>query len=216
MDDVLQFLRKSALIFGANPDKSLVTKQIEEMQSQPPAQVTGGADGATSIIHTLFKSKNKDQNRAESVLGGGDGQTPYEYRGENPNAKSDGLDSGMEMAGLGGSSVNKIGADETTNDAATFVFKLAKPVGGNVSMNDVKGPSTQPKARGTKVLLRTPASVKLSSFVGGLLGGFSKAGAYPDVDPGLMFEDLVRHLPTETTPEERAEIKTAFVANWGK
>ena len=215
MSDVLQFLRKSALIFGSDPDKSVVNKQIEELQNPAPTQSSGGGDGATSIIGALFKSKHKDKHRAESILGGGDGQTPYEYRGENPNAKSEGLDSGIEMAGLGGS-VNKIGTDETTNNATTFVFKLAKPVGENVSMYDVKGSPTKPKARGTKVLLRTPASVKLSSFVGGLLSGFSKVGAYPDIDPGLMFEDLVRHLPTKTTPEERAEIKTAFVANWGK
>lgn len=205
MNNVLQLLRKTALIFGADPDKSLVNKRIEELLSHSlPAQSAGATDGATSIIDTVLKGGDKGESN--NVLLGGGGQTPYEYRGENPNAKSEGLDSSMSMAGLGGGMVNKTSSTD----------KTAKPVGENVTMSDAQGKSTQPKARGTKVLLRTPASVKLSSFVGGLLGGFSKAGTYPDVDPGLMFEELVHHLPTDTTPEERAEIKTAFVSNWGK
>lgn len=199
MSSVLEHLRKTALIFGLSPDKSKVQQQIEELQGQTPRlMATGGPDGGTSIISTMLKDKNKQQ---ESVLSG-DGSSGYEYRGEHPSTKSEGLDSGYSMGGLG-SSVNKISTDKT-----------AEPVGKNVSMYTVKGSTTQPKARGTKVLLRTPASVKLSAFMGGVLSGFSKEGSRPDVDPGMLFDEIVRHLPSEATSEEKAEVRTAFIENW--
>jgi len=199
MSSVLNHLRKTALIFGLDPDKSKVQQQIEELQGQTPRlSATGGADGGTSIISTLLKDKNKKQ---EAVLSN-EGSAGYEYRGEHPTTKSDGLDSAYSMSDLG-SSVNKISTDKT-----------AEPVGKNVSMYTVKGSTTQPKARGTKVLLRTPASVKLSAFMGGVLSGFSKSGSRPDVDPGMLFDEIVRHLPSEATPEEKTEVRTAFIENW--
>lgn len=194
MSDVLQFLRKSALIFGSSPDKSKVEQQIEELQNSTPTMAhTSNGDGSLDIIATLMKSKTKDKS-PDSLSE--DTQTPFEYRGENPNAKSEGLDSGIEMAGLGGS-VNKISS--ATKDRKT----MSKKVGTK-------------NLKGHKVLLRTPASVKLSSFMGGLLSGFDKAGSYPDVDPGLLFDELVSRMPTEATLEEKAEVKAAFVGNWNR
>jgi len=199
MSSVLDHIRKTALIFGMDPNKSRVQKQVDELQGMTPRlSSTGGADGGTSVIQTLLKDKNKKQ---EAVLAGG-GASDYEYRGEHPGTKSEGLDSVYSLSDLG-SSVNKISSDKT-----------AKPVGKNVSMYTVKGSTTKPKARGTKVLLRTPESVKLSSFMGGVLSGFEKAGSRPNVDPGMLFDEIVRRLPTEATPEEQAEVRAAFVENW--
>jgi len=200
MTDVLNHLRKTGLYFGHTPDKSQVDRQIAELQGvTPPLQSSGGPDGASSLMQTLLAEKNKKQ---QDPSYSGDGEADFQYRGEHPTTKSDGLDSVSSMSDLG-SSVNKISND-----------KAAKEVGKSMSMTDVKGKSTMPTPRGTKVLLRTPASVKLSAFMGGVLRGFEKAGSRPEVDPGMMFDSIVRRLPTEATPEEQAEIKAAFVENW--
>lgn len=199
MSQVLQFLYKSALFFNASPGGSRIQQQIEELNGTTPtmASSSGAGDGQTDIIATLMKTKMKDKPPKEDPLT--DIQTPFEYRGDNPNAKSDGLDSGIEIAGLGGS-VNKISADST---------------GDRKSMGDSKDDGTR-NLKGHKVLLRTPASVKLSAFMGGVLSGFEKAGSYPTVDPGILFDELVRHLPTEATLEEQTEVKLAFVGNWNR
>lgn len=198
MSNLLKHLKKTSMIFGAAPDESKVQEQVEELQhTTPPLQSKGVADGGTDIIRTLLKKKDKAQHAHLSE----DGGEPFQYRGEHPTTKSEGLDSSYSMADLG-SSVTKISKD-----------KEAKEIGKNVSMYDVKGKSAPPP-KGKKVLLRTPESVKLSAFMGGVLNGFEKAGHKPDVDPGILFDEIVDRLPTEATAEEQAEVKAAFVENW--
>lgn len=184
-----------------------VSAQIEALQS---GKSLGYARRGFSLRHLLPSPAGSGMNKQPGMSGAFSPQNTKEVEGD-PVPSQNGTVDQYAPAGLGGKEASAMIENKV---AAIGVSKKTEPMVYRPINRRIYGPSGGIPFQ-KKPGIKNASQVLLSAFMGGVIDGFNKCGAFPNVDPSLFFEELLKVADTDCGTDDIREVRSEFITAWG-